>query len=782
MADGHPVDVIALQDLWAYKAQERPLRLKGWELTGEESREAIRCTGSSILRIELHGPVLGSYLRDLLLNFHSLKDLDFSSNNIRGEIPFGSPPKVTNVNPSHTLLPGTIGNDFEGLQILKVMAIQDNNFSAVILEHFHFIPNLWIRSNKFHGAAKYSSWDSPFDNVPKEQNIADLLTSKSNASEISVSKVGRHKRKGLSEEPIFIVGGVALATTFAALLVSVCTKQACKKMESIKGRHSSMYSLLASSTRDYCSGATGEMLHMLDIDSPPKTQRHRPPGHHVTKSRTSQRSFSRKFKMPSSAKLYPITDVQLAMCNDIEPHFHGEGLQSSAYKVEYPNGQMFAVKNINAVSLLLREEEHVMSAIRDASHLRHPNIVRRTNHCVKHGQHRLLHEHIWNLPLDGALCCEYFVRLTWGLCLLIAVRVTQTIQLAILGSLTSHGFKLKGHFMKDQSTGWTQNYLQTPCRNHIIISGTPIQNGFKEFWAPFDFCCPDLFGDKKELKDGYKYPILHGDEKKASNEKKHIDSNVVEANSNDSNDQPPARSLPLGQGGTNLPSSQGGGNEEDRGQGSGGEGNGGTHIPIYDENFLVLAMMPMDGVDGYWSFARRVKDFYTGHQRDYIPNYRRHKSIHIKEWLWPHAGGLGHFPEGCPSKEDVLKVGLPGGKESRLFRYPIKDLTTFFRALRFEWAGWEEEEPELEIEYTNIWPRYKIFYLIEDLSVVDPYFEIDDEVHEEGKDIDKDEQGSEEEEQTETDEEGSDKQTDRNRRKFQKFFKSLKAILVCRRV
>ncbi|KAL2518072.1 protein CHROMATIN REMODELING 24 [Abeliophyllum distichum] len=38
---------------------------------------------------------------------------------------------------------------------------------------------------------------------------------------------------------------------------------------------------------------------------------------------------------------------------------------------------------------------------------------------------------------------------------------------------------------------------EIPCARRIIISGTPLQNNLKELWALFNFCCPELLGDKK---------------------------------------------------------------------------------------------------------------------------------------------------------------------------------------------------------------------------------------------------------------------------------------------
>ncbi|GAB4855701.1 hypothetical protein Ancab_024343 [Ancistrocladus abbreviatus] len=85
----------------------------------------------------------------------------------------------------------------------------------------------------------------------------------------------------------------------------------------------------------------------------------------------------------------------------------------------------------------------------------------------------------------------------------------------------------EGHLIKNPSTQRAKSLLEIPCAYRIIISGTPIQNNLKELWALFNFCCPDLLGDKKEFKDRYEYPILRGNEKRASDREKRIGSTVA---------------------------------------------------------------------------------------------------------------------------------------------------------------------------------------------------------------------------------------------------------------
>ncbi|RWW79550.1 hypothetical protein BHE74_00012160 [Ensete ventricosum] len=49
----------------------------------------------------------------------------------------------------------------------------------------------------------------------------------------------------------------------------------------------------------------------------------------------------------------------------------------------------------------------------------------------------------------------------------------------------------------------------------------------QELWALFNFCCPDILGDKDAFKIRYENPILRGNDKNASDREKHIGSTVA---------------------------------------------------------------------------------------------------------------------------------------------------------------------------------------------------------------------------------------------------------------
>ncbi|XP_020424558.1 protein STRUBBELIG-RECEPTOR FAMILY 2 [Prunus persica] len=178
------IAVTALQDL--YRALNHPPQLKGWRSDGGdpcgESWGGVSCSGSSVIYLKLHGLSLSGYLTGELYNFFNLKQLDVSSNNIVGEIPYVLPPNATHINMacnfmtqniphslptmkslrhlnlSHNLLSGPIGNVFTSLQNLRELDLSYNNFTGDLPSSFGSLTNLtglYLQNNKFTGSVAY---------------------------------------------------------------------------------------------------------------------------------------------------------------------------------------------------------------------------------------------------------------------------------------------------------------------------------------------------------------------------------------------------------------------------------------------------------------------------------------------------------------------------------------------------------------------------------------------------------------------------------------------------
>ncbi|KAF7149382.1 hypothetical protein RHSIM_Rhsim03G0009000 [Rhododendron simsii] len=444
----------------------------------------------------LSGPIGNVF--DGLLN---LREMDLSNNNFNGDLPssFGT---LMNL---HRLF--LQNNGFTGSVILLSglpltdLDIRDNHFSGLIPNQFQRILNLWLDGNSLKAGGDDPPWDFPLLNVTAGQNVKSPPTTESSAIERNPShKAGGHKKKGLGPGGLaFTLGGVTLMATFAALIIVIRMhrSRAKKRLRVEICGDCSNHSLPISSTIEHSSGAQ-ESPRTSGIMYLPVLAPRRVPPNRTTKDRMSRRSFSKKRKIPISAKVYTMAELQSATNGLSEENFLGEGSLGSVYKAELPNGQILALKNINTVVLSHNEEEQFLDVIWNAARLRHPNIVTLLGYCLEHGQHLLVYEYVRNLTLDDALHSDAYMTLSWGQRLRIALGVARALDylhstcmppvphsnlkaanilldeelmprlsdcgLAVLRPLTSNSVKLKASEMAITNTGY--------------VAPERIQNGF----------------------------------------------------------------------------------------------------------------------------------------------------------------------------------------------------------------------------------------------------------------------------------------------------------------
>eukprot|EP00116_Pleurobrachia_bachei_P002279 sb/3462541/ len=87
----------------------------------------------------------------------------------------------------------------------------------------------------------------------------------------------------------------------------------------------------------------------------------------------------------------------------------------------------------------------------------------------------------------------------------------------------------EGHKIKNP-TKTSKAVRQVPCRNRLLISGTPIQNNLKELWALFDFVSRgQLLGTMTTFKSNYIVPIERGREKDASRAEAKLGAKLAES-------------------------------------------------------------------------------------------------------------------------------------------------------------------------------------------------------------------------------------------------------------
>lgn len=365
----------------------------------------------------LSGPI-----GDVFTGLVNLKEMDLSYNNFIGDLlsSFGSLKNLTRLFLESNGFTGSV--IFLSNLPLSDLDIQDNNFSGVIPETFQPIENLWIGGNKFHREENYPPWFFPLDTMP---NITSPPSTESSAVESYPSHshhAHKHKKKGLGPGGIAsIVGGFTLLAACAAFFAVARIQQRGRRLRRLEGSQSSWQSLPVSTAREFSSTAPEDSSEVSAISSPPQIDPKYLPPLRTRTVRISRRSFSRKSRIPIGTKIYSVAELQAATDSFSEPNLLGEGSLGSVYKAEFPGGQIFAVKNVNTVTLALHEEEKFLDVKWNVARLRHPNIVKLVGYCLEHGQHILVYEHVRNLSLDDALHCESYMPLSWGLRLRVAL-------------------------------------------------------------------------------------------------------------------------------------------------------------------------------------------------------------------------------------------------------------------------------------------------------------------------------------------------------------------------
>ncbi|KZV53329.1 protein STRUBBELIG-receptor FAMILY 2, partial [Dorcoceras hygrometricum] len=410
-----------------------PLNLTHLNLAGNKFSQSIPYSldlMKNLRHLNLSHNALSGPLGNVFSGLQNLRGMDLSFNNFTGDLPtsFKSLSNLTGL--------FLQGNHFTGSVIfladlpLADLNIEDNHFSGIIPEKFQSIHNLWIGGNKFDKETNYPPWNFP--DIPTDQNISTPPVTNLTAFESHPTHIhSDHKKKRTGPSGIaMLVGGGTLVAAFAALFVVIRNHRSREKeiveMGSIEGSGRNRAFSTVQGT-DLWSMAAEDSPHISGFSSSPLiTPSRLPPIRTKTKKVSARKSFSGG-KIPITAKLYSLGELQIATNSFSEENLLGEGSLGSVYRAEFPDGTILAVKIINMVSLSIVEEEQFLDVIRNASRLKHPNIVKLLGYCMEHGQYLLVYEYIRNLSLEDALHCITYKPLSWGLRLQISLGIAQAL-------------------------------------------------------------------------------------------------------------------------------------------------------------------------------------------------------------------------------------------------------------------------------------------------------------------------------------------------------------------
>nr|GMD90560.1 protein STRUBBELIG-RECEPTOR FAMILY 2 [Ipomoea batatas] len=450
-----------------YRAFNSPPQLIKWRLEGgdpcKELWTGVGCSGSSVVQIKLEGLNLTGILGFQISNLQHLKQLELSSNNIQGEIPHDLPHNLTHLILAWNNFSNSIPDSLTSLKHLQQLDLSHNNFTGDLPSSFKVLKNLtslFMQSNSFTGSVinlsglslidliggnrfdrggNYSPWNFPLDVVPSEKNISSPPTMQSSAIKKNIStysspptmqsstiaknyashtKGGEYKGKRYgSEALVAVVIGATLLAICAVLFIVVRIHRSRNQMLICSVCTENCIRCL---TKDCSSTVKEDSQFSSQISSPQLISPWQ-------LQPVSRRSFANTCKVPICSRFYTISELQLATNNFSEENLLGEGSLGSVYKAEFPDGQIFAVKNINTVELSLQEEENFLDVVRTASRLRHSNIVALSGYCVGYGQHLLVYEYVRSVSLQDALHDTGFIPLSWTLRLRIALGTARAL-------------------------------------------------------------------------------------------------------------------------------------------------------------------------------------------------------------------------------------------------------------------------------------------------------------------------------------------------------------------
>ncbi|KAF8043810.1 hypothetical protein BT93_A1961 [Corymbia citriodora subsp. variegata] len=488
-----PLDATTLHGLYA--ALNYPAQLKGWRSDGgdpcEESWTGVACSGSSVIYLKLNGLNLSGSLGDRLYNFHNLKQLDMSSNNIQGDIPYGLPPNVTHLNLacnkliqsiphslpslknlrhlnlSHNLLSGPIGNVFIGLLNLKEMDLSDNKFTGDLPSSFQSLTNLtglFLQNNRFTGAVillanlpliDLDIRDNHFSGViPKSfQNIPNLWIGGNNfhgtesppwnfpfqnmSLQSNISSPPTTQSSAVENYPSLHQrlhrkgkwgpGGIACVVGGGTLVASCAALLIAIHIHRARAQKDKVLHRSNSSFHSISVRTVREEISPILPCIPPSTVTARPVPLALLAGRGNRKSFSRKCEALECVKIYNAAELQFATKGFSEENLICEGSLGPVYEAKLPDGQILAVENINMASLSLQEEEQFLDVICCVCRLRHPNIIPLLGYCTGLGLHLLVYEYVRYVTLEDALHSGKYKPLSWSSRVWIALGIAQAL-------------------------------------------------------------------------------------------------------------------------------------------------------------------------------------------------------------------------------------------------------------------------------------------------------------------------------------------------------------------
>ncbi|KAB1218266.1 Protein STRUBBELIG-RECEPTOR FAMILY 7 [Morella rubra] len=453
-----PSDAAALRGM--YSSLNSPSQLTQWSSTGgdpcDQSWKGITCSGSRVTEIKLSGLGLSGSMGFQLASLTSLTDLDMSSNNLGGTIPYSLPPNVLQLNLaqnnfqgevpysislmfslhylnlSHNQLQNQLTDMFGKLSSLSTMDLSFNNLPGDLPESFSSlssITSLYLENNQFTGTINVlanlslqnlniennrftgwipeqlkninlrkdgNSWSSgPAPPPPPGTPPARKTNPKHQSGGNNSPSGGGGSKSGIGGGGI---AGIVISIFVVGAIVAFFLVKKKKSSSDIEKLATQPFAPLApNEVQEMKSAQTFSAINVNSFDTMATINLKPPP---VDRHKSfDEDDFAQKpivakkaNKVIINVTSYSIADLQMATDSFSVENLLGEGSFGRVYRGRFDDGKVLAVKKIDSSALPGELSEAFTEMVSNISQLHHQNVTELVGYCSEHGQHLLVYE------------------------------------------------------------------------------------------------------------------------------------------------------------------------------------------------------------------------------------------------------------------------------------------------------------------------------------------------------------------------------------------------------
>ncbi|CDY36601.1 BnaC06g06540D [Brassica napus] len=444
-------DTSALNTL--FSSMHSPAQLTQWTASAGDpcgqNWRGVTCSGTRVTQIKISGLELSGTLGYKLDSLTNLTELDVSSNNLGGDLPYQFPPNLERLNLAfnqftgaaqysisqivplkylnlgHNQFKGQIAIDFSKLTSITTLDFSFNSFTESLPGTFTSLTSLkslYLQNNQFSGTVDVLA-GLPLDTlnianndftgwIPSSLKGIDLIKDGNSFSTGPAPPpppgtpppppphgtppthgTPSHKSTNRSSTDSTSNGdskksGIGVGV-IAGIVISVLVVTALVAFFLVKRRRRSKRSSSSSSMDIEKANNQPHMVaennSILQSSSSVEAK----------KLDTSLKPIVVKKStvvVPSNVRAYSVADLQIATGSFSVDNLLGEGTFGRVYRAEFEDGKVLAVKKIDSSALPHDTTDDFTEIVSKIAVLDHPNVTKLVGYCAEHGQHLLLYE------------------------------------------------------------------------------------------------------------------------------------------------------------------------------------------------------------------------------------------------------------------------------------------------------------------------------------------------------------------------------------------------------